>query len=924
MPMIPGVRRLFRFPWRTRRSVEADFDDEVRLHLELRERELQERHGMDPSSARAEALRQFGDIDATRRYVSQTDVRVERAARRRLGLEGMRQDLLRALRGLRRGPGFAAVVILSLAFGIGSVTAAFALVDALMLRPLPVPQPERLIGFGDPGASGRTDTGPPGTALFSYPLYLALRDGSQVVPGLAASGYSSRFEVTVPAGQGAPAPTDGSGEAEPWRGRLVSGNFFAVLGVRAAAGRLLTADDDRAPGASPVAVISHAYWERRFELDPSIVGRTIVVNETPVTVVGVAAEGFAGEVAGNSTGLWMPLTLQPLLLPNQRWLDDWHTSWLLLLGRGREGATPAAAGEELTALARNAVAAGTDAAPTAVSRLTVQGYGAPRGFSGAPREFRVALATLLGLAALLLLVVCANVANLLVARTAGRRTELGVRLALGGSRWRVVRMLMTESVVLGTVAGALALVVLLAASELMVRRLGMLPAASVLDIARGPRVLAFAAILSLAAACSLGLVPALRATHEGVASALRSGSAGIHGDPLLGSGRRFGLGKWLVVGQIAVSLVLLSAAGLFYRTATHLARTDIGAARDEVVMMKVDAHSLPAGEGRRLAQERVAARLAALPGVRAVSYSQNGLFSGIETGTSVHVPGFDAQAPGDTLVLADRVGADYFAAVGARILLGRGIDAGDGSRAAPVAVVNESMARFFFADGGALGRGFEVDGTGYQVVGVVADIRHQNLRSPPDRRYYVPIAHGEAPGLVVFALRVHGDPAEVATAAAREVRAMEPRMRVRDARPLASLVRESIVPEILVASLAAAAGVLALGLAALGLYGVIAQMVARRRSEFGLRLALGAGPGDVTRMVLRQSLGLFLLGSAVGLPLAVGVARVVRSQLVGVAIFDPRTLALALGVLAATAALAAYRPARRAAGVPPQDALRHE
>jgi predicted permease len=922
MAGIPGIRRVFRFPWRTRRSLESDFEEELRFHLDMRAEELATRRGLTPAEAQGEALRQFGDVEDARSYIYAMDEQVEITSTRRARMDGLRQDLIHACRGLRRSPGFTAVVILSLALGIGTATAVFTMVDAFLLRPLPIAHPEGLVGFGDPTAGGRTDVGPPSTSLFSFPLYTELREQSRLVPDLAAAGYSGRFAVVVSREEGAPASQASGAGAEEWKGRLVSGNYFRVLGVRAAAGRLITPDDDRGAGGAPVAVISHAYWERRFESDPSIVGRTLLVNRTPVTIIGVAAPDFIGEVAGHGTGIWMPLSLEPVLLPNQDWLRRWDTSWLLLLGRPEGGA--AAAGAELTSLARRAVEAATNASPEDVSRLTVDAYPIPRGFDGVPREGRMLLVVLLALAGLLLVVVCANVANLLLARASARRAELGVRLALGASRWRVMRSLLVETLVLGTVAGGLALFVLYGATEILVRRMG-LGAASGVDLARDPRVLAFAATLSFLTAGVLGLLPAAKATRVDVGFAMRSHAGGLHGDPLLGGRRRLGLGRWLVVGQIAVSLVLLTGAGLFYRAANNLGATDIGVARDELLVVRVDAHETGfEGVQLRSLYSRLAERLSALPGVRSASYSRDGLFSGIETTTTVEVPGFEPSSATEEQANADAVGPDYFRTVGARLLRGRGLEARDNELAPPVAVINESMARYYFGAGDATGHRVRVNGVDHEIVGVVADIRGTSLRGDAGRRYYTPVAQGGEAESIVFVVRTEGDPGALAAAARREILETEPILRVRNALPLSTNVRESILPEIIVASVAGAAGFLALGLAALGLFGVMTYAIVRRTSEFGLRIALGARPEDVTRMVLRETMGLFLLGCAIGLPLAMAIARLLRQQLVGVGLVDLPSLAIAVAVLGASASLAGYRPARRAAGIDPQVALSRE
>jgi len=924
---IPGLRRLFRLPHRTPRTLDADVDDELRFHLDMRAAELTARRGLAPADARAEALRQFGDVEDARRYMRGEDARTETTTRRRELMADLRQDLMHALRALRRSPGFTAVVVLALAFGIGATTAIFTLVDAMLLRPLPVPAPNQLVGFGDQAQVGVTNTGPPSTANFSYELYRDLRDHTRLVSGLFATGYSSRLEVVVPDGAGGTASGrgDAAGDAEPERarGRLVSGNYFPVLGVRAEAGRTLLPADDRAPGAGPVAVISHDYWERRFARDPRIVGRTILVNRTPITIVGVAAAGFFGEVAGSRMDLWIPLTMQPLLMPNQDWLHGRGTSWLLLMGRLAPGATRAAAAAELTMLARRAIADG-GGAPNDTASARVESYDGRRGIFGAPKEIRPVLATLLALALVVLLVVSANVANLLLARAVARRTEIGVRLAMGAGRLRIMRHLLTESVVLGASAGVLAVLVVQGATAALVHQLGADGPPLPIDGALGGRVLAFAAGLSLLTAVVLGLVPATQGTRVDLAGALRTQGRGVSGGPLGASGRGLGLGQWLVVGQVALSLVLLAGAGLLVRTAENLQAVDAGLARDELLVVSVDANSAGyAGERVQALYRQLGDRLQRLPGVRGVTWSQNGLFSGIESSATLQVDGFVARSADDTSAFTDQVGPGYFHTIGARIVRGRDIEPRDDTHGARVAVVNATMARFYFGNRDPIGQSFHIDTTRYTVVGVAADVTGRSLGAGPIRRPYTAIAQGGGPSLVVFAIRTTGDPARLADAARREVLATDASLRVRAATPLAALMRESIAPQRIVAYLAGVAGALALALTALGLYGVMTYTIARRTSEFGLRMALGARPWDVTRMVLRETMGLVVVGAAVGIPAALGVARLLRHQLVGVGLVDPPTLAATLAVLATVAAVAGYRPASRAAQASPQSAL-HE
>jgi predicted permease len=713
------------------------------------------------------------------------------------------------------------------------------------------------------------------------------------------------------------------GEAEHPRARLVSGNYFDVLGVRAALGRTFTDGEDRAPGTGPVAVISHAYWERRFQLDPRVLGRTLLVNGTALTIIGVTPPDFFGEIMDSHMDLWIPLTMQPLVLPNQDFLHGRGSSWLLMMGRMAPGVTVDQAGAEVTRVTRELLAEGGDGDDSA-ARATVDAYPAGRGFSAMRPDLGDPLLALMALMGLVLLVVCANVANLLLARAAARRTEMSVRMALGAGRLRLVRHLLAESLVLGILAGALALLVLRVGTAMLVRQASARGPVN-LDMAAGPTVYAFAAALSLAVALLLGLLSATRATKLDLSTTLRADARGTLGDALGGRGRGLGLGRWLVVGQVAVSLVLLAQSGLVYRSVRDLLGREMGLARDELVIEAVDAHLGENSAARlRNVYAGVAERIGRLPGVRGVSYSQNGIFSGTENGTSVRIPGSSAIENGESTAQMDVVGPDYFHTIGARLVRGRDIEASDDESAPRVAVINETMARSFFPDGDALGRTFQVDSTSYEIVGVVADVVDHDLRAAPVRRFYTAMAREGAGLSVVFEVRASGDPGLIIPAVRRETLAVDPSLRVRRIDRLARMVTRSVETEQVIAALAATAGILALGLAALGLYGVMTYMTVRRTGEFGLRIALGARQRDVTALVLREAMILVVMGSAIGIPAALGVSRILRHRLLGVGVMDPPSLLLALGILFAAAALAGYRPARRAGRVDPQVALKGE
>jgi predicted permease len=891
----------------------------------MRVRRLVER-GLDPAAARAQALAQFGDWDTVRREMLDIDHQQEKAVKRANYFAELRQDTLYAVRSLRHNLGFALVIVLSLAIGIGANTSIFTLIDALLLRPLPVPNADQLVIIGDPGRVNGASSGSLRTDLFSYAVYDALRADPRLLTGLAATGRTGRLDLVIP--ERAPGTRAGGSDAsapEHARGRFVSGNYFSVLGVRALIGRPFTPDDDRVANGSPVAVLSYAYWQRRFAGDRGIIGQTIDVNRRSFTIIGVTPPGFNGEVVGRMTDIWFPLTMQVAIMHGRDWLTPRTQSWLLFIGRRAPGVTLQQVKAAYPTLVRQAVLASAPKADGAnnVAKQEVMVESGERGMSSLRDVYGESLGTLMGAVALVLLVVCANVANLLLARGAARSRELGVRMALGAGRVRLVRQLLTESLILGALGGALGLLFAVWGSKALLHLADGGPGSIPLDIGLDWRVLAFTGVVTGLTAILFGLVPAMRATRVELATTLRSNSRGLTGG-LLGAPGRMGMGKLLVVFQVALSLTLLIGTSMLVRSTRALTTMDVGLARDRLLMVSVDA--APTGqEGDRLAElsRAMLERVRRIPGVAAASFSENGIFSGTESFTTLTVEGFTARAESDTSANYDRVGPDYFKAIGARLTQGRDILSTDTEHAARVAVINASMASFYFPKGDALGHHISVSDTAYEIVGVAADTKDHELRGAPARRLYLPMYQaGPPPSQLNFELLASGDPATIASAARRELTAANASLLVLDTGPLSALMRYSISQDLLVAQVASFFGTLALALAALGLYGVMMYATLRRTSEFGLRMALGAEPRTVRRMVLGEAMVLVLGGAIVGLPLALAATRLLRNQLFGVGSVDVPSITVALAVLAVSAGLAGWLPARRAARVGPLEALR--
>jgi predicted permease len=763
-----------------------------------------------------------------------------------------------------------------------------------------------------------TSTNPDGS-LISYPLYKELVARNRLVSGLLASGRTARLDARIDAG---------TGEPEHPRGRFVSGNYFGVLGVPAHRGRVFTDADDRAIGASPVATISYAYWIRRFDGDDRVIGRVITVNGTPMTIAGVAPPSFPGEIVGQTTEMWIPLSMQPVLMPNEPLLSEWTASWLLLLGRLEPQVTQEQAAAGFTAIINQVL--DEHFPPVAEAnrepRNIIIGPG-DKGFSRVRSTYRVPLLTLMTGAGLLLLIICANIANLLLARAVARSREIGVRLAIGAGRARLVRQLLTESVLLAVLSGAAALLVSWWGSRLLLSFAADGAPAIPLNTGLDLPVLGFALAVSMVAVVLFGLAPALRASRVDLASTMRADSRAVAGS-LGARGQRVPLGRMLIAAQVALSLVLLIGAGLLVRNVHSMLDSDPGLDRDHLLIVDVDARGAGyTGDRLTVLTRDIEQRFSRLPGVRVVSHSENGIFSGTESANTFQIAGFTARTADDTSAFYDRVGSRYVEAIGARLLRGRDFTARDDALAPHVALVNRTMEQFYFPGGTAIGQRLRFnDSTSAEIVGVIDDVVDHDLTAAPVRRFYFPYEQPglDDPGSLVFTVRTTGDPAALIASVRAELKAASPQLPVYGIDPLSILMRQSIREQRLLARLATGFGGLALLLAAIGLYGVMTYAIARRTGEIGLRVALGAQRSDVIGMVLRDALRLVLLGVGVGVPLALAATRLLQSQLHDVDSSDPLIIALCLAVLALTALLAALLPALRAARVAPLVALRQD
>ena len=901
-----------------RRSVPGEVDDELAFHIEMRAGQLMQA-GLAPDEARAEARRLFGDMQDVRKSCVTFDEERIQAMDRRSLFNDFRQDLSWSARMLRRTPAVSLVVILTLALGIGANTAIFSLVNAVLLRKLAVHAPDELVILGDPTrVNSMGFDSNPRADIYNYQAYLRLTEQKGLVSGLAASGRADRLELRLESGQRVP---------ETPRGRIVSGNYFDVLGVKAHLGRMFVGGENDVIGGSPVIVISHGFWMRRFAADSSVIGRDVLINDARYTIIGVSAPSFGGEIVGQSTDLWVPLSMQGVLFPNRQMLDDTQGYWLLLLGRRLPGVSLEQATAGFTDAARNIMAAQATQ-PALVERAREMAVPISSGARGASRvrsAYRAPLLILMAGVGLLLLIICANVANILMARAVARTREMSVRLAIGAARGRLVRQLLTESLLLSAIGAAAGLVL----SRWMTRLLLWLAAdggtVMPLNTGIGVPALVFTSLLALSAVVVFGLMPALRASRVEVASAMRASGKGLTGS---GMGQRNPLGRMLIAGQVAFSVVLIVGASLLVRSLSHLQQSDTGVARDRLVIVDVEAAARGfEGDRLRALGVELMSRIGQIPGVAGVSLTENGIFVGTESAVNFNVPGFEARVNTDSVGYYDLVGPGFVKATGARLVRGREFTDNDRIGAAPVLIINESFAKHFFGTESPVGRSMRLgDSASAEIIGVVADIKDQSLIGDARRRFYVPFLQnvlGDASALRLT-VRTSGDPVPALPAIRKAITDHNPDLPIRAIDPLSRLMRQSIAEERLLATLATVFGAAALLLAAIGLYGVMSYAVSRRAGEIGLRVALGATRGRVINLVLRDALILVGLGIGVGIPMTLVASRVIRGQLHGVEPTDPIAFGAALAILGTGAVLAALLPALRASRVAPVVALRSD
>jgi predicted permease len=833
----------------------------------------------------------------------------------------MFQDLRYGLRMLLKTPGFTLAAALSLALGIGANTAIFSLIDAVLLKSLPVQEPEKLLLFGkgeDVGWIG----GFPNRSwdVFSYPFYREVRRHNQVFSDVAAT-LSMTWSV-----HGAVNTSGASGEMVQIGVQLVSGSYFSTLGVHAGLGRVITDADDQVAGAHPVAVLSHDWWESQLGGDTAVIGRTVTIDKVAYTIIGVAPREFFGTTVGQAPDMWIPLAMQAQLPPGHwKGREDEDHQELYLIARLKNGVSAEQASAEVNLLFKQSLQerAGAQASTERlqdIQRAYIELTPAGRGKSALRGKFSFSLQVLMAVVGIVLLIACANLANLLLARATARQKEFAVRMALGAGRARLVRQLLTESVLLASLGATAGIFLAWRLSHLLVlmASTGLRPLP--LDVTPNARILGFTLLSSLLSALVFGTAPALRAARIEPNSSLKVGKGSAQ------SASRSRFGKALVVAQVALSLLLLVGAGLFVRTLINLQNLPSGFNQQNVMLFYVDTTTTDyKGAQLNALLREVEERVKATPGVQSASFSAYFFNQGAWT-SSMFTRDQNLPEGQRGLVSNKAVGQDYFTTMGIRLLQGRVFGPQDTDKSQQVAVISETTAQRFFPNSSPIGRRFgrlPERSEQFEIIGVVKDVKDMSLTEEWRPIAYFPYSQSGEP-MSNLVVRYSGSPEAVIQQARQAIREVSRNLPIDGVMSLSEHISRSLAQQRLVARLAAFFGMFALSLACIGLYGVLSYAVARRTNEIGIRMALGARRRDVVWLVLREALTLVVAGVVIGLLASLAATRTASTMLFGLEPNDPSTIVAATLLLLAVAALAGYMPARRAARVDPMAALREE
>ncbi len=912
--LMRGMRALFQ-----RNDRNAEIEDELRSFQEASVEEKM-RRGMSQGAAIRAARAEVGSPEMVRHKVW--------AAGWESTVESLGQDLRYGVRQSLRSPWLSVVAILSLALGIGANTAIFTLMNDLLLKQLPVHDPQQLVSFGDGNNSGTMESSDPGPYdIFPYEFYRRIAERQDKFQGICA--FAS-FPVAVSVSTGSRA----AGPATQAISHLVSGTFFSVLGAEPLLGRTFTADDSAVTGRNPVAVISHRYWQQELAADPAVLGRAITINGTQFAVIGVMPETFYGvELNEQPTDMWLPITMQQEVMLRPSLLAPDGLFWIHIMARSKPGVPVAQAQAWVTTQLRQFLVDRAGGSISDARRQQISGTFVPllpggAGLSHLRSTYQAPLTVLMVMVGVVLLIACANLANLLLAKAASREREFCARLALGSSRGRIIRQVLTETMVLAFTGGALGLVVAFWGTRVLIRFMAGGAAHTALSAMPDLHVLAFTSAICLLTGVLFGIAPAWRSSRNSPSGALNANARSSTG--AAGPGARL-LPRTLVVAQVTLSLVLLATAGLLLRTLHNLHTQDLGFDRNNILLVVTN----PKFAGYKPEQlnalyDRILERVDALPGVRSATLSGAPPMSGGTWGSPIYIDGRPTTANEDVSTLLNRVSPGYFETMGIPLLRGRTIDAKDTAGSSKAVVVNQTLAGRYFPRGDAIGHSFRVadpavTGT-WQIVGIVRDAKYNSPAEKPQPFAYLAVKQltGDDQYAYCLEIRSAGDPANITGEVRAALADIDPNLPFLEVRTLAEDVNHLTDDQQFVSQLSGFFSLLALSLACVGLYGVMTYNVVRRTNEIGVRMALGAPKGGVLWMVLKESLLLLLIGVALGVPAALGASHLIRAGLFGVSPADPLTLVTAVLLIAAVILGAAYLPARRATKIDPMVALRYE
>jgi predicted permease len=907
-----GLRSLFQ-----KRRIDRELDEELATFAEASAADKR-RAGMTPQAAVRAARMEIGSAASVKHKVW--------SSRWESIPDNLFQDLRFALRQLLRSPSFTVIAVLSLALGIGANTAIFTLLNAILLRPLPVQSPRELILFGDGSAQGSTSAVPDGSwRLFSYSFFHDFRQKDTSFSGIAAVDSTQMATKASIAGAG----------YQTTHVDLVSGSYFSVLGVPAFLGRTIGESDDIAEGAGPVAVASYSWFQRQLGGDPSALGKIIRIQSHDYTLVGVARPGFYGFTVGQSTDLWIPLSMEKAFSrPGFNGLGSQLFQSLFLIGRLKHGVTATQASAETNLLFKQIIRSYLGPQPTQkhlndLARSSVELTPGGRGTSYLRIAFSVPLKILMAIVALVLLIACANVANMLLARGVARTRELAMRMALGASRRRIVFQLLTESVLLALLGAAAGVALAWKASVVLLRMATPGPNPVPLNLSPDMAVLGFTLGLTVVTALLFGTLPAFRATGLEFTPALKDGRGSSS------TTTRGALARSLIVGQVALSVVLLIVAGLFVRSLIHLTDVDTGFNKHNVLIFSLDSSTanLPRGTPDEIRsvrlQEQIEGRVQAIPGVQSDSFSFFTFNQGAWT-DEVLFQGIPRTPGNGDQVFFNITGNGFFSTMGIPLIAGRTFSAQDMHNSPKVAVINETMARRFFPNGSAIGQHFGIGETPdhpgeFEVIGVIKDAKFTSLTEGTLMAAYLPCT--QSPGFFGnFAVRYapEANRQEIVSRTRRAIAEVNSSILINSVGSLEEQVDASIATQSLIARLSSFFGILAVFLACIGIYGLLSYSVARRTSELGIRLALGAQSHNLMWMILRECILLLVVGLAAGIPIALSSTRFLKSLLFELSPLDPMAISVAIAAVAGMTIAAAWLPARRATRIDPIKALRTE